>query len=417
VKQQEHVMGRKPEVRFFASRGGYFCQSKGRQVKLGDGPPDGKDDGPNGPFYNAALAKFRMIFEMDCAEAKGQDIVPVRVIWEQYRAWLRDYRSAGTLDIREQAWSLFVTRFGDRPVYTLTHADVYDWIRSMREWRTHATNHYQMRWTDGTVRTALNSLSACFGWAVKSGLIKKNPITGMERPRRRSRTDSTVLEPHEWELIKTKTKGQALEFLKVLEATGARPGEIANATAANYDDQLEAIVHKSQHDDDYSHKLARHGKDRVILLSGEALDIIKRRVVKYPKGPLFGGTTRSNRGRDVAVLQLWNANDIAAMVARVRAKTGLEHLIAYSFRHSFATSWIRQGRSVEMLAELIGTSPEIIRKHYCHLFRFKADMRKALQEFRGNAVEQPGAPVVLVVEDGQMSVVLPNDGSSVEMTC
>ena len=39
----------------------------------------------------------------------------------------------------------------------------------------------------------------------------------------------------------------------------------------------------------------------------------------------------------------------------------------YSYRHTFATAWPEQGRSVDILAELLGNSPAVIRKHYSHL--------------------------------------------------
>ena len=45
-------MARKPQVRWFETRNAYYCQINGKQHKLGDGPDDRTQQGPN---YQAAV--------------------------------------------------------------------------------------------------------------------------------------------------------------------------------------------------------------------------------------------------------------------------------------------------------------------------------------------------------------------------
>ena len=56
----------------------------------------------------------------------------------------------------------------------------------------------------------------------------------------------------------------------------------------------------------------------------------------------------------------------------------MPRLTPYSYRHTFATAWLEQGRSVDILAELLGNSPAVIRKHYSHLLGDAENLRRQL---------------------------------------
>tara|TARA_A100001388_G_C28774350_1_gene506209 strand:- start:5746 stop:6966 length:1221 start_codon:yes stop_codon:yes gene_type:complete len=52
--------------------------------------------------------------------------------------------------------------------------------------------------------------------------------------------------------------------------------------------------------------------------------------------------------------------------ANMRTNAEGENYCMYSFRHSYATWKIEEGKSIQQLAEVMGNSPNIIHKHYSH---------------------------------------------------
>jgi hypothetical protein len=72
-------MPRRPSVRYFPSRGGYYCQIKGVQHKLATGP----DDALHGPTYLEALRQFHHLMQMGDVEVAGGTNT-VRVVLESY---------------------------------------------------------------------------------------------------------------------------------------------------------------------------------------------------------------------------------------------------------------------------------------------------------------------------------------------
>jgi integrase len=51
-------------------------------------------------------------------------------------------------------------------------------------------------------------------------------------------------------------------------------------------------------------------------------------------------------------------------LAAVFKKSGVAHAHAYRFRHTLATELLGRGASFEDVADILGNSPEIVRKHY-----------------------------------------------------
>src|SRR5438876_5378830 len=109
-------MPRKPSVRYFTSRGAYYCQWQNQQHRLATGP----DDAPTGPVYLEALAKFKGLLEMGQIDQAG-DSNTVRVILEAYLQYIEHKRKAATLSFRLHAYKPFVALHGDLRVADLKH--------------------------------------------------------------------------------------------------------------------------------------------------------------------------------------------------------------------------------------------------------------------------------------------------------
>jgi integrase len=389
---------RKASIRYFKSRGAYYTQLRGRQYKLATGP----DDFPDGPTYKEAWERYWQLLSIDNVGVAG-DTNTVRTICEAYLAHVTTRLSAGTVKGRLQNLRPFVEfdGYGELPVRDLTPHHAYRFFGFMAKTppeRTVTVRGAVKRvkgrpWGDSTVATVSDVLKAAFNWAAKTRLITRNPLQGLEVRAIRSRGREALLGNNAEEIALAHRKILAASppsfrpFLTVLEATGARPAEIANATATDFDASLGALTYHAEHTrrkGETSHKTGGKGKTRTIILTGEALAIVRERVERYPSGPLFRGTS--------ARRPKLSPSGVAIRFARIRQKVGMPHLTAYSYRHTFATEWLKAGKSIDVLAALLGNSPAIIRKHYSHLLADPGALRLALESFRGGTAGKTQTP-------------------------
>jgi integrase len=262
---------------------------------------------------------------------------------------------------------------------------------------------------------AVTNVNSCFNWCVKKRLISRNPIAGVvDRPRAVHRTKEALIsqEDHDrmieecerklhyypskgtyvvWlgnvgmtlakgakddpaavaeamknrsELLRDRCAWEPFALLlRLLHHTGARPGELLHATAADWDDALGAFVYPAKDEPEkaegFTHKTARKGKDRHVFVSDPELrDAIRRLCKKYPDGPIL----RNLYGRP------WSDSAMCARLDALKQKLGLNPKItAYSYRHTSITNMMLKGLSWGLIAESHGTSVEMLQKFYGHL--------------------------------------------------
>jgi integrase len=381
-------MARKPSVRYWPTRNAYCCWFRGKQYVLAEGPKDEMD----GPTYTAAVRKFAELVTLQGADT-ARDANPIRVVCETFLTRRHDDLSSASMEKYLKflkSFTDYVDPDGSFPVGRLTPEMVNRWLDAGR--RGHVReNGRKNRWGETTVNIAAKVVRSVFHWAAsprKGNLISTNPLDGFTAGRVRSRGREALIgrtpeeraENHA-RILKAAPKSFR-QFIVCLEATGARPSELANATADAFDPNLGAIVYPSEYtrlDGEFQHKTARRGKDRVILLTGESLEIVKELVRQHPRGYLFRPTRAPNRGNGSGK---WKRHTICAYFNLIRQKVRIPKLSAYSYRHTFATAWLEQGKSIDLLAELLGNTPETLRKHYSHLLGDTANLRRQLETFR-----------------------------------
>jgi integrase len=364
-------MARKPSVRYWASRGAYCCWLRGVQYTLAQGP----DDFPEGPTYKKAVGEFLRLQEEGDADRAGLQNRLLTVV-NLYLNHCQTRRRERTVTARRQYLYGFVAWAGSGlRVGQLTKFQVERYIDERRA-TPHRVNDFrgEVTWGDSGTRTFVQSLNACLNWAVGSGLIPRNPVGKVEVPEARQRLYVVSPEDH------ARVLGAASRWLRpvvvVLEATGCRPGELVQAEARYFDPARNALVYPAEcrrAPGDAGHKTGRRGKDRVIYLTGEALGVVTDLVRRRPAGALFRRAT----GRPHTLQTVGQA------FRHLREKLGLPGLTAYSYRHTFATRWLEQGRPVEVLAELLGNTPAVIYRHYSHLTARHQSLRGHLEAFRG----------------------------------
>jgi integrase len=376
-------MARKPSVNYWASRSGYGCWFEGKQYILAEGP----DDAPRGPTYLAALDKFKERLALSYAgEAKDRNTV--RTVLELHLQHLaaKPSISPSTVRMRQLRFKYFCEAgYGEKAIRDLTPFDVLEFCRSKRKPRFDEKAKRVCKWDDGNVRLFIDNLNAGLNWAARTGLITKNPAHGLGREgfRAKTRGRECLVSPAQHERILTAATKAFRPVIVCLEATGARPSEIVKATADAFDPQIGAFVyypHETRKEGEHSHKTSGdEQRVRVVYLTCEALEIVKGLVRKHPTGPLFR-PQMPKRKKDS--WPGWSGDEINNRFRKIRDKVGVPKLTSYSYRHTFCTRWLEQGRDIERLAELVGNSPRIIRKHYAHLCKRRPQLREELEAFR-----------------------------------
>jgi integrase len=296
------------------------------------------------------------------------------------------------------------------------HVD--DWLAAMAKPRVVQTpkGERTRQWGKTCRGQALSALNACLNWAAKKQLITKNPLAGgvVDRPKAVHRTKDALLteddhrrmvEESDYQptyypskggyclcagrtylllakgpkgdagtLAKAKEAADAMKkargifepfslLLRLLHHTGARPGELIHATAADWNGRLGAFVYPAkdepEKEDGFTHKTARKGKDRIVFVSDLDLrGIIDRLCQKHSSGPVL----RNLYDRP------WTDSAICFRLDRLKEKLGLNpRITCYSYRHTSITNLMLQGLPWGMIAEAHGTSVEMLSKHYGHL--------------------------------------------------
>ncbi|HEY7157002.1 MAG TPA: site-specific integrase [Gemmataceae bacterium] len=392
-------MARKPSVRYWPTRNAYCCWFRGKQYILAEGPKDEM----NGPTYLLAIKKFAELVTLHQADT-ARDANPVRVICETFLTRKQADMSEASLEKYVKFLRSFVDHVdpdGSFPVGRLTPEIVNRWLDAGRRGHVQASGR-RNRWGETTVNIAAKVVRSVFRWASnprKGNLISVNPLDGFSAGRVRSRGREALIgkTPEERaanhaRIVKAAPKSFR-PFIVCLEATGARPSELANATADAFDGHLGAIVYHSEYnrlDGEYQHKTARRDKDRIIFLTGEALEVVKDLVRQHPRGYLFRPSRAPNRGKGKGK---WTRHTICAYFNLIRQKVRIPKLTAYSYRHTFATAWLEQGKPIDQLAALLGNTPETLRKHYSHLLGDSANLRRQLEAFRQSAGTDSSRPV------------------------
>jgi integrase len=393
-------MARKPQARYYASRkgGGYFVTFHGTLYELALGP----DDAPTGSTYLAALERFKEVLQLGGLVTGGAKNT-VRVVLETYMAHIATRKKEGTVEIRRRCFEPFVNWnpdgkgcIGERPVSSLTHFLIYRFLEHMEIPRPQNRKKPQpgrkpLGWTAGSQRNFVQSITAAMNWAVRGGLIPKNPVAGIEKPGSNSRGADALIGRNTEEIERNHQRvlkaapAAYRPFIQALKDTGARPGELANATADDFDEDLGAFVFKKEGScgkDRFTHKNATKGKDRVIVLTGQTLETVKELVKQHSTGPVF----RRKRG---GVLKRFH---YVSLFTRIQKKLNWTTVTCYSYRHTFATEMLKAGMDVDTLAHLMGNSPVVIRLHYSHLLADKRGLREKLERFKKGAAGTQTVP-------------------------
>jgi integrase len=239
------------------------------------------------------------------------------------------------------------TAFGDRPLEKLRTPHIKAWRDGLEMSKASANR------TLTTLKAALNfavanrlvTASAAQEWAE----VKAFKNAGKRR--------DLYLDLKQRRALLDQAQGAFRDLLEAAMLTGARAGELVNATRGQFDARTECMTFKGK------------TGPRTVPLSAVALTLFKR--LSESKLPAARLLVRDD-GKP------WAHSDWDELVRDAAAAAGLPaKTCLYTLRHSFITQAIQDGLSILDVARLVGTSVMMIEKHYGHLVHSIARERLA----------------------------------------
>jgi integrase len=422
--------------KYYPSRGDYYVTFQGKQHCLARGPlcASCAEREKNGAIptcseckkirYNADLrfAELVHMAEVDRAE----DNALIFALCNRYLKMVKEKRKPKSYALAVRYLNAFGAEYGHLKVKQLRGVHIEDWLVKMSKPRTVTTPQGERihRWGPTTQRMGYSVIQAMLNWCVKKGLISRNPVaSAVECPRALSRTKDSLIAPeHHHQLIDhllswprmrfKKDKGYVANWngklivlvygmkdstelrqratarlaelrekehtcydpyvtlLQLLEHTGARPGELYYAEAKHWNLEVGAFIYpkcdEPEKAEGFTHKTARKRKERTVYVSDAGLRAeVERLCAEFPKGPIL----RNCFGQpwtDKAVLERWR---------KLRKELGLPRFITpYSYRHTSITNMLLAGHPAALVAEVHGTSVDMITRFYGHLDGHKQAM-------------------------------------------
>lgn len=274
----------------------------------------------------------------------------IDVVLQAFHNWNKENRSPRTADRYFDFNDKFEKRWHGLTVKALNAGHVQTWLNE------------QKTWNSTTKRNAITSLMRAFNWSVKNYGVDRNPIKGMEKPVAKKRT--IVVSPAEFEKLLKAVKDQPFRDLLVLSYDcGARPFEIKRLEARHVEIEKKRAVIPAEE--------AKGKRVRAIYFPTErSLEIVKRLVKKYPKGPLL----RNNRGA------AWTGFAVKNRLEDLETVVGKRYT-HYALRHSFITRKLLAGVDSHVVASLVGhRDTKMIDSTYSHVAQDHAFMLAEAQK-------------------------------------
>lgn len=183
----------------------------------------------------------------------------------------------------------------DLTVDQLQPLHVYEWVDSHPEWKTGK-------------RGAMISVQRPFAWAAKAGHLASvggcSPLAGLEKPQQ-GRREQLVSEEEYRAILSVLTCDEAHDLVELAWETGMRPAELYTFEAQFFEPEAGRIV--------FPVKLSKGRRwQRVVYHNDRALEIVRRRVQRFPEGPVM----RNADGRP------WNMSSTNNLFQRVRVNLG-----------------------------------------------------------------------------------------------
>jgi len=233
--------------------------------------------------------------------------------------------------------------YGDLSTTKLIGLHVKEWFDAHKGW-------------NGTRRAAFQALRRAVRYAVKLGIMTQNPIAGFKAGSAGKR-EAYFTEEQEKAIYLVASPALA-EAIRVMIATGARPGEFAHLEARHVQETEDGqlwVYPPKEHKTGWKTK-----RPRRIPVPTEIAALVRGKMKRHPKGKLF----RNKREAP------WTDTGMKTAFARLRVKLAEKGITldpdctCYGARHTYAKRAIAKGITIEKLAARMGNSPAVCWAHY-----------------------------------------------------
>lgn len=332
----------------------YVCH-RGQQIPLAKGKRSKREAET---AFHRLMAELDVSLANDPAPATAAPSLLVVELLDQFLDWVKL-----NLDCYERyrdVLQAFIAGCGRYTVAELKPIHVTTWLAKKPKWGPTTRNRN------------IGIIQRAFNWAIDQGILEQNPLRRLKKPPS-ERRERIVSAEERVKILAAASDDAFRDLLTALQETGARPGEIRKVTAANVNLDYGVWVlpkHKT---------VKKRKRPRVIYLTPTMVELTRRLMTRYPDGPLF----RNRFG------QPWSNNAVRIRFRRLRERLPeLKDVVAYCYRHAFATDGLVQGVPIATVAELLGhASTAMVEQCYGHLAQERSYLRDAALAVRGGPVD------------------------------
>lgn len=233
--------------------------------------------------------------------------------------------------------------FQDKPASKITHLDLDNYVRTRRQ-----------TVKDATIRREITDIKAVLNWAAsrQPPLIGYNQVHNYKAPEE----DNAIIQPPTMEETAAIMSHAAPHLVRVITLAyylGLRPGavELLSLKWRQVNWENKTILIMSAHKGGPEKRVAPLHKSLVKILRAWHKEDINFKgvdnIICYQKRPIK------------SIKHSWKtALKAAGITRRIRP---------YDLRHQMITRALEEGADIKALSEVVGSSPETLRKHYQHV--------------------------------------------------
>jgi integrase len=210
-------------------------------------------------------------------------------------------------------------------------------------------------WSLSTKRDAAQAVTRVMRWAVGIGVLSRNPLAGLKMTTPEPRERLVTREEHKL-LIDTvrgqRSGGAAFAVYLIASGCGARPQQIREVTTANVTADCSVWVFRK-------HKTAKKTKKPLTIYLTPCLQTLTRILMSTRKtGNLF----RQESGKP------WTKDGVGRRLRRTCDNLKLTGIVAYSYRHTFATDCLVSEIPIATVSAMLGhRDTRMVSQVYGHL--------------------------------------------------
>lgn len=269
--------------------------------------------------------------------------------------WLEDGLAQNTLSAYRrdlEAFESWLAKAHDKPITAATEADIQEWFAVM-----HA------RSKASTANRRLAALRRFFLWALRQGMVDRDPCLKLQASRQPARFPKTISESQVEALLAAPDLSTPLgmrdrAMLETLYATGLRVSELVSlgVLAISLADGVVRVIQ------------GKGGKDRLVPLGAEAQHWVER-YLREARAALLGPHRSdalfvTGRGGAMTRQAFWQ------LVKKYALKAGIHATLSpHVLRHAFATHLLNHGADLRVVQMLLGHADISTTQIYTHVAR------------------------------------------------